>query len=357
MSHPPFSAPDFSGVRPEHLLEAMRMCEMGKGDEVLAHFEHDFAELVGAKYAVAVSSATAGLHLAMLALGVSAGDEVICPTFTFAASAFPITYQKANPVFVDSEETTWNMSPTYLEEAILQRTKAGKKPKAIVLVHAYGTPANISGIMKLAEKYAVPVVEDAANALGATWGGKHVGGFGALGVFSFNRNKIVSGGAGGCIVTNDEKLAQKARYLAHQAKSQLPYYHHENIGYNYGLSPILAEIIRVQLPFLGEQVLQRHKTFRQYKRFLGEAAVAQHELEHGASNRWLSAFKVSDEEEKQKQLLNLSQNHVEVRRLWKPMHLQPVFRNSSYIGHRESEFLWKNGFCLPAHFQVVPLGV
>ena len=351
MTKQPLSPPDFTGVRPEHLLEAIQSCERGKGDEVLERFEQEFAELAGTKYAVAVSSATAGLHLAMLALEIGEGDEVVCPTFTFAASAFPITYTKAIPLFVDSEKTTWNLSPDYLEKAIKDRVAKGKKPKAIIVVHAYGMPADLENILEIANKYSVPLVEDSANALGSTWHGKQVGSLGELGVFSFNRNKIISGGAGGCVVSNDERLVKKVRYFAHQAKSNAPYYLHEQVGYNYGLSPILAELIRVQLPLLPDRVNYRRSVFENYKSFFCDNANAQIELAGYKSNRWLSTFCFKESEIQQALVQKSLNNQIEVKRLWKPMHTQPVFGTMPYFGGHESESFWQKGFCLPLDYQ------
>jgi dTDP-4-amino-4,6-dideoxygalactose transaminase len=338
----PLSLPDFTGVQAEDIMRVMHLCERGKGEEVLAAFEKEFAQRVGSKYAIALSSATAGLHLAMLALEIGKGDEVVCPTFTFAASAFPIVYQQALPVFVDSEMETWNMSPLYLEEAIGDRISKGKKPKAIVVVHGYGTPADLSRILQIAHQYAIPIVEDAANALGATWEGKQVGGFGKIGVFSFNRNKILSAGSGGVLVTEDENIAKKVRYLAHQAKSPASYYQHEGVGYNYGISPILAEILRLQLPTLTDRVEKRSAAFVEHTLFFKQKAIFQRELEGMKSNHWLTVLRPSS--------LPLTEWPVpreHVRRVWKPMHTQPVFSELPYYGKQESVAFFETGFCLP----------
>lgn len=339
----PFSPPDFTGVDPEHLMRVLRLCEQGKGDEVLADFEKEFAQIVGVKYAVAVSSASAGLHLSMLALEVGEGDEVICPTFTFAASAFPITYQGATPLFVDSEKSTWNISPEYVEQAIKSRMAKGKKPKALVVVHGYGTPADLGTLLPIAEKFSIPVVEDAANALGSTWKGKQVGRFGEIGVFSFNRNKLISAGSGGCVVTNDEHLAKKIRYFAHQAKSPAPYYLHESVGYNYGVSPILAELVRVQLHTLHERVLKRRALFEEYARLFGPQVLFQKELKDVQCNRWLTVLKGTDYTPPIPLLLK----ELEIRRVWKPMHTQPVFQSCPYIGQQESVHFFDTAISLP----------
>ena len=338
----PLSYPDFTGVQAEHLQRAMRLCEQGKGEEVLAQFEREFAQYAGSRYAIAVSSATAGLHLALLALEIEKDREVLCPTFTFAASAFPILYQQAKPVFIDSEMKTWNMSPAYLEQAIQSRIAQGKKPAALVVVHGYGTPADLRQMLPLAQQYAIPVVEDAANALGATWEGKQVGSLGKIGVFSFNRNKIISAGSGGIVVTNEKALAEKVRYFAHQAKTFAPYYQHEAVGYNYGLSPILAEITRVQLPTLPERVQKRRSAFEEHVHFFKQKASFQVELEGAYSNRWLSVFRAES-----KMSLEMPYHQDQVRRVWKPMHTQPVFQGTPYFGQNESMELFETGFCLP----------
>ena len=343
----PLSPPNFSGVNPTQLMDALRNCELGKGDEILAHFESDFGVLVGSKNVVALSSATSGIHLALMALSVSEGDVVICPTFTFAASAFPIMYQKAIPYFIDSETETWNMSPMYLEEAILKLKAKGQKPKAVIIVHSYGNPAKLDELLALCRKNEIPVIEDAANALGATYKNKQVGTFGTIGVFSFNRNKLISGAGGGCLVTNDEKIADKVRYLAHQAKSNTPYYHHENIGFNYGLSPILAEIIRLQLPSLTERIKDRTILRDKYKVAFQDMAIFQDQAKNAVSNNWLNVA-LFDSKSDQNEIEALCKTlEVDVRSIWKPMHLQPIFKDTFYTGNKKSETFFEKGLCLP----------
>lgn len=370
----PLSPPNFSGVNPTQLMDALRNCELGKGDEILARFESDFGVLVGSEHVVALSSATSGLHLALITLGVSEGDVVVCPTFTFAASAFPIVYQKAIPYFIDSETETWNMSPAYLEEAILKLKANGKKPKAVVIVHSYGNPAKLDELLAICRKNEIPVIEDAANALGSTYSvdsefsefcgsqnsnvlssvshrtrfqNQQVGTFGTIGVFSFNRNKIISGAGGGCLVTNDKNIADKVRYLAHQAKSKTPYYQHENIGFNYGLSPILAEIIRLQLPSLTDRIKERTSIRNQYQELYKDIAVFQKQDADAVSNNWLNAA-LFDSDVHRNEIETLSQTlKVETRRVWKPMHLQPVFGSEYYLGNKESEHFFEKAICLP----------
>lgn len=342
----PLSPPNFSGVNQAQLMDALRNCELGKGDDILAHFESDFGTLVESKNVVALSSATSGLHLALMALGISEGDIVICPTFTFAASAFPIIYQKAIPYFIDSEAETWNMSPRYLEEAILKLKANGQRVKAVIIVHSYGNPAKLDELLAICRKNEIHVIEDAANALGSTYKNKQVGTFGTIGVFSFNRNKIISGAGGGCLVTNDKKLADKVHYLAHQSKSKAPYYQHENVGFNYGLSPILAEIIRLQLPGLADRIKERTVIGNQYQEMYKDIAVFQTQHPNAVSNNWLNAALFDDthrnEIEALSQLLK-----VETRRVWKPMHLQPIFASEKYLGNNESEHFFEKAICLP----------
>jgi dTDP-4-amino-4,6-dideoxygalactose transaminase len=343
----PLSPPNFSGVNQDELMNVLRNCELGKGDEILAHFESDFGTLIRSKNVVALSSATSGLHLALMALGVSEGDIVICPTFTFAASAFPIVYQKAIPYFIDSETETWNMSPQYLENAILKLKANGKKTKAVIIVHSYGNPAKLDELLAICNKNEIPVIEDAANALGSTYRNIQVGTYGTIGVFSFNRNKIISGAGGGGLVTNDKNIADKVRYLAHQAKSKTPYYHHENIGFNYGLSPLLAEIIRQQLPHLTERILDRTILRQQYQNLFNDIAIFQKQLPNTLSNNWLNAT-LFDSGIHRNEIENLSQVlKVETRRVWKPMHIQPIFDSFNYLGNKESEVFFENGLCLP----------
>lgn len=343
----PLSPPNFSGVNEAQLMDALRNCELGKGDEILARFESDFGILVKSENVIALSSATSALHLALMALGVSEGDIVMCPTFTFAASAFPIVYQKAIPYFIDSETETWNMSPQYLEKAILNLKASGKKPKAVIIVHSYGNPAKLDELLVICRKNEIPVIEDAANALGSTYKNKQVGTFGTIGVFSFNRNKIISAAGGGCLVTNNKKMADKVRYLAHQAKSNTTYYQHENVGFNYGLSPILAEIIRLQLPNLADRIKERTSIRNQYQELYKEITVFQKQHPDAVSNNWLNAG-LFDSDVHRNEIEALSQSlKVEIRKVWKPMHLQPIFESEHYLGNKESEHFFEKAICLP----------
>lgn len=316
-------------------------------------FEQDLkAYLDHNTHVAALSSGTAALHLALIVLGVKAGDEVICQSMTFSASANPIAYQGATPVFVDSEESTWNMSPEYLEVAIQQRLKLGKKPKAIVVVHLYGMPAAIDEVMEIARKYEIPVVEDAAEALGSSYKNKKLGTFGDLGILSFNGNKIITTSGGGALVSANEDYIKKARFLATQALDPAPHYQHSQIGYNYRMSNISAAIGRGQMTVLPDRVKQRRNNFQFYKDAFQDTAglMLLHEPnENYFSNRWLSTILVESARFTREDIrLSLVAKNIDSRPLWKPMHLQPVFSNCPFYGSGVSDSLFEKGLCLPS---------
>ena len=317
-------------------------------------FEQDLQLFTGVKHAAALSSGTAALHLALIILGIKPGDEVICQSFTFSATANPIVYLGATPIFVDSESDTWNMCPDLLEKAIKDRIAKGKVPKAIVPVHLYGMPAKITQIMAIADRYGIPVIEDAAEALGATVNGKTAGSFGLMGVLSFNGNKIITTSGGGALISDNEKFISQARFLATQARDNAPHYQHSQIGYNYRMSNICAGIGRGQMLVLKKHIEIRRKIYNIYKKelstfpgidFLNEPAGY-------TSNRWLTTIIVNPESSKGVTCdairLMLEKENIESRPLWKPMHLQPVFKEyPSYINGK-SESLFENGLCLPS---------
>lgn len=317
-------------------------------------FEKDLASYLGeGVHVAALSSGTAALHLALILLGVQAGDEVICQTMTFSASANPIAYQGATPVFVDSEEQTWNMSPRYLEAAILDRIENGKKPKAIIVVHLYGMPAQMDRIMEIADKYEIPVVEDAAEALGSSYKGKKLGTFGAMSILSFNGNKIITTSGGGALVSKNEEWIKKSRFLATQARDAAPHYQHSEIGYNYRMSNICAGIGRGQMEVLQQRVEKRRSNFAFYQEKLADFApitFCKEPNEDFYSNRWLSTILVDSEKEIDREALrlHLEKVNIESRPLWKPMHLQPVFEGTPFYGDGTSERLFENGLCLPS---------
>jgi dTDP-4-amino-4,6-dideoxygalactose transaminase len=305
-------------------------------------------------HVAALSAGTAALHLALILSGVGAGDEVICQSMTFSASANPIRYQNAIPVFIDSEKDTWNMAPGIMEEAIKDRIAKGKKPKAIIPVHLYGMPAKMNAIMSIAEKYEVPVIEDAAEALGSSINGKKCGTFGAMAVLSFNGNKIITTSGGGALVSENEAFIKKATFLATQARDPAPHYQHSHIGYNYRMSNISAGIGRGQMEVLPERIEQRRKNFSFYQKelkpFVGITLV--NEPAGFFSNRWLTTILVDPEKTngitREDIRLALEKENIESRPLWKPMHLQPVFQSFPYYGKNVAENLFENGLCLPS---------
>jgi len=317
-------------------------------------FEHDITAYLREGYAAALSSGTAAIHLALILAGVQPGDEVICQSMTFSASANPIAYLQATPVFVDSEPNSWNMCPNALEAAIKDRIAKGKQPKAIIPVHLYGMPADMQAINEVAARYGIPVIEDAAEALGSDISGKRCGTWGMLAALSFNGNKIITTSGGGALVGSDEAQIQKSRFLATQARDPAPHYQHSEIGYNYRMSNITAGIGRGQMEVLDARVQQRRYNFECYKNALGdmEAVTFQEEPEGCFSNRWLTALLIDPSKGGQKSRedirIALEAFNIETRPLWKPMHLQPVFAGAPYYGGRVAEELFNDGLCLPS---------
>ena len=316
-------------------------------------FEQDIRLFLGNRAEVAaLSSGTAAIHLALVLLGIKAGDEVICQSMTFSASANPIAYLGGTPVFVDSEEMTWNISPELLETAITDRIKKGKKPKAIIAVHLYGMPAQMDKIMEIARRYEIPVVEDAAEALGSTFNGQPVGTFGDIGILSFNGNKIITTSGGGALLSPNPEYVQKARFLATQALDPAPHYQHSHIGYNYRMSNVCAGIGRGQMEVLPERVLQRRKNFEFYtKAFkdIPEIKFAKEPSDRYYSNHWLTTVLIeSNQFTREDVRLALVDDNIDSRPLWKPMHLQPVFAGSPYYGNGTSDRLFETGLCLPS---------
>ena len=305
-------------------------------------------------HVAALSSGTAALHLALIILGVQAGDEVICQSMTFSASANPIAYQGATPVFVDSEAQSWNISPQFMEEAIKDRMAKGKKPKAIIVVHLYGMPAQMDRIMEIANRYEIPVVEDAAEALGSSYKGQKLGTFGAMSILSFNGNKIITTSGGGALVSKNEEWIKKARFLATQARDAAPHYQHSQIGYNYRMSNICAAIGCGQMDVLPDRVEKRRSNWDFYKKALADYSAIKFLEEPDSdyySNRWLSTILIEEDEAaftREDLRLGLEEDNIESRPLWKPMHLQPVFKQSPFYGDGTSERLFEKGLCLPS---------
>lgn len=316
-------------------------------------FEKEFCEITGARFAAAVSSGSAAIHLALILLNIQPGDEVMCSTLTFAATANPIAYQGATPVFIDSEPSTWNMDCNCLEDAIRDRIRKGKRPRAVIIVHLYGQSADIDPILNLCNQYDIPLIEDAAESLGASYKGRHTGTFGKFGIFSFNGNKIITCSSGGMLVSDDEGLIRKAKFLATQARDPAPHYQHSHIGYNYRLSNVLAGIGRGQLRVLTGRVQARRANFDYYKEELGGLPGIQFmpEAVFGESNRWLTCLTIDPSgcgSTREDMRLALESENIESRPVWKPLHLQPVFHEYPYYGSGVAEELFDKGLCLPS---------
>ena len=321
----------------------------------LTGFEADLCAFTGVAHAVALTSGTAAIHLGLRLLGVGPGDEVLCPSFTFVATANPIVYCGATPVFVDSEADTWNICPVRLREAIADRIRLGKKPKALLLVHLYGMPAKLDELLAVAQEYGIAVLEDAAEALGARYRGRPLGSFGQVSVFSFNGNKILTTSGGGALLTPDAALAKRALFLATQAKDPAPHYQHSEIGYNYRLSNLLAGIGRGQMELLEDRVKRRREIFNWYKENLaglpGLTVAPAPEPAGSHANRWLTtalldpaATNATPETLRQ----HLETKKIESRPLWKPLHLQPLFAGALMYGGTVCEDLFARGLCLPS---------
>lgn len=317
-------------------------------------FENDIQSYVKVSHAAVLSSGTAAIHLALIILGVEAGDEVLCQSFTFSGSANPIMYQGATPIFIGSEEETWNMCPNALEDAIKDRIRLGKKPKAIIPVHLYGMPAKMNEINSIALKYEIPVIEDAAEALGSHINGKMCGSFGELGVLSFNGNKIITTSGGGALLSKSREHIAQARFLSTQARDSAVHYQHSVVGYNYRMSNICAGIGRGQMEVLDERVSQRRANFMAYQNAFSEIPAIKFLSEPSGffSNRWLTTVIVdsnnSNGATREDIRMALELENIESRPLWKPMHMQPVFKGMPFYGTTLAEQLFDNGLCLPS---------
>ena len=318
----------------------------------LNKFEEKLSEISEGKDIAAVSSGTSAIHLALILLGIQNGDEVLCSSFTFSASANPIVYQGATPIFIDSELDTWNMSPEFLELAIKDRIKRGKKPKAIILVHLYGMPAKMNEILEISNKYDIPIIEDAAEGLGSTYFGKPLGCISDFGIYSFNGNKIITTSGGGALISSDSEMINKAKFLSTQAKDDSPHYEHTHIGYNYRLSNVSAAIGLGQLEVLQDRVNKRREVFNFYKTQLSAIKEISFldEIEGFYSNRWLTTILISKDSRigREELRLFLENDNIESRPLWKPMHMQPIFKEYPSYGGNNSEYLFDYGLCLPS---------
>ncbi len=344
------SSPHLTGEEQKYVKEAFDTNWVAPLGPNVNGLEEDICTYTGVKACSALSSGTGAIHLALIMLGVGTGDEVLVSSFTFSATVNPIRYQLAIPVLIDSEKKTWNMSPELLETAIKDRISREKKPKAIILVHLYGMPSKMDQLMAIADKYKIPVVEDAAEAIGAKYYGKAMGTFGELGVFSFNGNKIITTSAGGALVSNDAKYIKQATYLATQARDDAPHYQHSQIGFNYRMSNIVAGIGRGQMEVLDDRVAARRNNFKFYKKELAEFSNISfvEEPEGFFANRWLTTILTDSFETREMIRLALEKENIESRPLWKPMHLQPVFEMYPAYVDGTSEDLFDRGLCLPS---------
>ena len=342
------SPPDLSGNEGLYIQQTLESNWIAPFGPQLDFLVSLLKEKTGISYAEPVNSGTSAIHLALLALGVSEGDVVFCPSFTFAASIFPVLYQKAIPVFIDSEDQSWNMDASLLEQAIQDAIDKKQKPKAIILVHIYGFPAQLEKIIAVARKYNLVIIEDAAESVGSSYNGQATGTFGNIGAVSFNGNKLVTGGTGGAVLTNDAYLFQKVSYLANQAKENTPYYEHKEIGYNYRMSNINAAIVRAQLEQL-EQKIEKKKQIRYwYDMYLQGFATVKY-VETGIDNAWLTCIEFADTGTDPESIrLLLEANNIESRRVWNPMHQQPVFKGSAFYLNGVSDSIFCNGLCLPS---------
>jgi len=346
------SSPHMSGREMRYINEAFDTNWVSPLGPNVTGFEQELASYLKVNHCAALVSGTAALHMALINLGVAYGDEVVCQSFTFSASANPIVYQGATPVFVDSEPETWNMDPNLLEVAIKDRIAKGKKPKAIIAVHLYGMPAKIDEILSVAQRYEIPVVEDAAEALGSTYRGKNCGTFGVMGALSFNGNKIITTSGGGALVSENEGYIKNTRFLSTQARDVAPHYQHSKIGYNYRMSNIVAGIGRGQLEVLNLRVQQRRANNQFYRNLLGslEGITFLTESNGTFSNYWLTAMLIDPKIgiSREDVRLGLEADNIESRPLWKPMHLQPVFSGAPAYTSGFSEKAFEQGLCLPS---------
>ncbi len=347
------SPPHMSPRERELLLDAFDSNWVAPLGPHVDAFEREFATKVGAKNAVALSSGTAALQISLRLLGVQAGDHVVTSSLTFAATANAITYLGAKPVFVDSESVSWNIDPSLLERALDDLAKQGTPAKAAIVVDIYGQCADYDSIAQVCESFDVPIIEDAAEALGATYKGRPAGRFGSFGCFSFNGNKIITTSGGGMLVTEEETAAEKARFLATQARDRAPHYEHSEVGYNFRMSNLLAAVGRGQLSVLDQRVAKRRENFAFYQQSLGDLAGVSFmpEPENTHATRWLTCMVVDPSRfgaSREDIRLALESENIEARPVWKPMHMQPVFRNCQAFGGDVSRHLFEYGLCLPS---------
>jgi len=351
------SPPHMCGEEMKFVQEAFESNYIAPTGPMINLFEREFAEKVGIAHAVAVSSGTAAMHLAMRVLGVGAGDEVIASTLTFIGSVSPVVFQGTTPVFIDSDRMSWNMDPNLLAEEIEACRKRGRMPKAVIPTDLYGQCADMDRIREICDPYGIPVISDSAEAVGSSYNGRGSGSTAKAAVYSFNGNKIITTGGGGMLASNDGDFIKRARFLSQQARDRAPHYQHSEIGYNYRMSNILAAIGRGQLRVLDERVKAKRIIFDYYKKALTDLPGIEFmpEVPYGRSNRWLTVILVTPESfgaDREEIRIALEQENIESRPVWKPVHLQPVFKGCRIRGGGVSEDLFRRGSCLPSGTQM-----
>lgn len=339
-----------SGREMKYIQEAFDTNWIAPVGPCIDALEEDLCRYTGSKYALAVSSGTAAIHLALMVLGVGQDDIVLCQSLTFVATANPIRYVGATPVFIDSERATWNICPNALEDAIIHYVRLGKKPKAIIIAHLYGMPAMLDEITNLCRKYDIPLIEDAAEALGSEYRGRRVGTFGDVGILSFNGNKIITTSGGGALLSADQRHIEKAKYLATQARNNVPHYEHSEVGFNYRMSNVCAAIGRGQMEVIEERVMRRRAIFELYFKYLNflKDLTFQPGPAGLHSNRWLTAILLADPACAKLLVNKLDIAGIEARAVWKPMHLQPLYAGCDFFGGDVSRSLFERGVCLPS---------
>ena len=346
------AAPDISVQELEVIKKGFSIDWVSSFGPHTSKFENNLSEMSEGRKIAALSSGTSAIHLALILLGVKKNDDIICASFTFSASANPIKYLGANPIFIDSEKDSWNMCPALMEQAINDGISDNKKPKAIILVHLYGMPAKLDEIMRIADNYDIPVIEDAAEALGSKYNNKQLGTFGKIGIYSFNGNKIITTSGGGALVCDDAEIINKAKFLATQARDDAPHYEHSQIGYNYRMSNVCAAIGVGQLEVLNDRIIRKREIYNFYKTELsGIKEIAFLDESVGSfSNYWLTTILIDENSaiDREQLRLHLEKDNIESRPLWKPMHLQPVFKSCKYYVNGISEDLFNRGICLPS---------
>lgn len=347
------SPPHMTGRELDYIKDAFKNNWVAPAGPDLDAFEKEFLKYTGTAFGVALVSGTAALHLALIAVGVKAGDEVLCPTFTFCATATPIVHAGASPIFIDCEEKSWNIDPELLAKELKTLAYKDKLPKAVMVAHIYGQSADMDPIIESCNRYEIPIIEDAAEALGATYKGTKCGNMGLCAAFSFNGNKTITTSGGGMLASNEEKIIEKARHLSTQAKDNAPHYQHSSIGYNYRLSNILAAIGRAQVTVIDERISQTREVNRMYQELLGDLPGIDFmpEPKNTISTNWLTCITIDPEKfgaDREEIRLCLEDKNIESRPLWMPMHMQPVFSECRKVGGAVSEELFKNGLSLPS---------